>query len=143
MNIGQAKLFDLDMIVKLDSEVIGNTSRQNLIENAIKQGQCVIVKESEQIVGFSIYDTHFFECTFLSLIIVSPDKRRKGYASQMMNFIVRNAPTEKVFSSTNRSNLSMQKVFHANGFIESGIVDNLDEGDSEIIYYTSKSVHSL
>jgi hypothetical protein len=32
----------------------------------------------------------------------------------------------------------MQKVFHANGFIQSGIVENLDEGDPEIIYCNSK-----
>jgi hypothetical protein len=32
----------------------------------------------------------------------------------------------------------MQKVFEANGFVESGIVENLDEGDPEIIFYKSK-----
>ena len=33
----------------------------------------------------------------------------------------------------------MQKVFNANGFIRSGIVENLDEGDPEIIFYTKSS----
>ena len=35
----------------------------------------------------------------------------------------------------------MQKVFNANGFIRSGIVENLDEGDPEIIFYTKSSEH--
>ncbi|MGV2940550.1 N-acetyltransferase family protein [Mesobacillus sp. LC4] len=133
-----AQLRDLNAIVQVDRQVIGNTSRKDFIEKAIKQGRCILVNENEDVAGFLIYDTHFFECTFISLVIVSPAKRRKGIASQLMNDLVRMAPTDKIFSSTNRSNESMQKVFEANGFVESGIVENLDEGDPEIIYFKSK-----
>jgi ribosomal protein S18 acetylase RimI-like enzyme len=140
VNIVEAQITDLNAIVQVDRQVIGNTSRKDFIENAIKQGRCILVNENEDVAGFLIYDTQFFECTFISLIIVSPAKRRKGYASQMMNYLVRTAPTDKIFSSTNRSNESMQKVFEANGFVESGIVENLDEGDPEIIYFKSKSL---
>jgi ribosomal protein S18 acetylase RimI-like enzyme len=139
VNIVEAQLTDLNGIVQVDRQVIGNTSRKDFIEKAIKQGCCILVKENEDVAGFLIYDTHFFGCTFISLVIVSPAKRRKGYASQLMNYLVRIAPTDKIFSSTNRSNVSMQKVFEANGFVESGIVENLDEGDPEIIYFKSKS----
>lgn len=138
MNIVEAQVTDLDAIVQIDRQVIGNTSRRDFIENAIKQGRCFQLNENEDVAGFLIYDTHFFECTFISLVIVAPAKRRKGYASQMMKYLVRIAPTDKVFSSTNRSNKSMQKVFEANGFVPSGIVENLDEGDPEIIYFKSK-----
>lgn len=140
MNIVEAQISDLDAIVQVDCQVIGNTSRRDYIENAIKQGRCILMKENEDIAGFLIFDTHFFECTFIALIIVSPAKRRKGYASQLMNYLVRISPTDKIFSSTNRSNESMQKVFEANGFVQSGIVENLDEGDPEIIYFKSKSL---
>lgn len=138
MNIVAAQIADLNAIVQLDREVIGNMSRRKSIENAIMQERCIIVKENDKVVGFLIYDTNFFECTFISLIIVSPSKRRKGYGSQMLNFMVRTSLTQKVFSSTNRSNNSMQKVFEANGFVESGIVENLDEGDPEILFYKLK-----
>jgi ribosomal protein S18 acetylase RimI-like enzyme len=138
VSIGAAQLTDVEGIVQLDCEVIGNTSRRSFIENAIKQGRCIIVKENDSVVGFLIYDINFFECTFISLIIVSPAKRRRGYGSQLLDFMVRTSPTQKVFSSTNRSNHSMQKVFEANGFVESGIVENLDEGDPEIIYFRTK-----
>ena len=138
MNIVEAQISDLNAIVQVDRQVIGNTSRRDFIENAIKQGRCILVNENEDVAGFLIYDTHFFECTFISLIIVSPATRRKGYASHLMNYLVRTAPTDKIFSSTNRSNENMQKVFEANGFVQSGIVENLDEGDPEIIYFKSK-----
>jgi len=32
----------------------------------------------------------------------------------------------------------MQKVFEANGFVQSGIIENLDEGNPEIIYFKTK-----
>ncbi|WP_047984765.1 GNAT family N-acetyltransferase [Ornithinibacillus californiensis] len=138
MNIISAERTDLDKIVQLDSEVIGNTSRKDTIETAIVQGRCFIVKESDDVVGFSIYDTNFFECTFITLIIVSPSKRRKGYGSLLLNEMVRTSPTQKVFSSTNRSNKAMHSVFESNGFVKSGIVENLDDGDPEIIYFKLK-----
>jgi ribosomal protein S18 acetylase RimI-like enzyme len=134
----KAIIEDLDKIVNIDSEVIGNTSRRDYIENAIELEHCIIAKEEENIVGFLIYDTNFFECSFISLIIVSSSKRRKGYASLLMDYMISTSPTTKVFSSTNRSNINMQKVFNTNGFIQSGIVENLDEGDPEIIYFKSK-----
>jgi ribosomal protein S18 acetylase RimI-like enzyme len=137
-NVVEANIEDLDKIVNIDSQVIGNTSRRDYIENAIELGHCIITKNKEDIEGFLIYDTNFFECSFISLIIVSPSKRRKGYASLLMDYMMKISPTMKVFSSTNRSNISMQKVFHANGFIQSGIVENLDEGNPEIIYFKSK-----
>lgn len=129
---------DLEKLVQIDSEVIGNTSRRNYIEKSIEFGKCIVAKENDVIVGFLIYDVNFFECAFISLIIVSPSSRRKGYASLLMDYMVSSSPTTKVFSSTNRSNINMQKVFEINGFIQSGVVENLDEGDPEIIYFKSK-----
>ena len=97
-------------------------------------------KEDNSISGFLTYDTNFFDCTFLSLIIVSPTK--EGGLCKLVTLIyVKSFSYSKIFSSTNESNESMQKVFNANGFIRSGIVENLDEGDPEIIFYTKSSEH--
>ncbi|MFC7371953.1 GNAT family N-acetyltransferase [Fictibacillus iocasae] len=134
-----ATMADSEKIVTIDSEIIGNTSRRKTIENAIEEGRCLIAKEGNDSVGFLLYETNFFECSFISLIVVSPLKRRKGYASLLLDFMLRTSTTEKVFSSTNRSNIHMHKVFDSNGFIQSGIVENLDDGDPEIIYFKLKS----
>lgn len=40
----------------------------------------------------------------------------------------------KLFTSTNASNFAMQRLLVASGFIDSGIVHGLDEGDPELIY---------
>ncbi|RLQ92401.1 GNAT family N-acetyltransferase [Falsibacillus albus] len=136
--IRQARKEDINQIAKIDSGVIGNDSRREYIFNAIHKGQCLVAKEGDAIAGFLLYDTRFFDCTFISLIIVAEDARRKGHASALMDELVSTAPTEKVFSSTNQSNVEMQKVFAANGFVQSGMVENLDEGDPELIYFRTK-----
>ena len=136
--VKKASINDLDSIVHIDIDVIGNDSRRNYIKHTIDEGRCIVVKEDNSISGFLTYDTNFFGCIFLSLIIVSPEKRRRGYASSLLSYMLSHSPTQKIFSSTNESNESMQKVFHSSGFIRSGMIENLDEGDPEIIFYTKK-----
>lgn len=133
-----AQLNNLDEIVKIDEEVIGSNSRHEYIRKAIEEERCIVANEKNLIVGFLIYDTHFFGCSFISLIIVRLAGRRKGYATSLIDYFITLSPTNKIFSSTNRSNLGMQEVFKANGFIQSGFIENLDEGDPEIIYFKSK-----
>ncbi|MDR4169253.1 GNAT family N-acetyltransferase [Bacillus nitratireducens] len=137
-NVTKAYIDDLDSIVHLDIDVLGDDSRRDYIKHTIDEGRCIIVKEDNSISGFLTYDTNFFGCTFLSLIIVSPVKRRQGYASSLISYMLTHSPTQKIFSSTNESNESMQTVFNANGFVRSGMIENLDEGDPEIIFYTKK-----
>ncbi len=131
----KAKLEDVENIIAVDREVTGNDSRREHIKKAVEDDRCIVVICESKIVGFLIFDTNFFNNSFISLIIVSPKARRKGYATSLMDYFVNISPTEKVFSSTNQSNKDMQKVFIANGFKQSGVVENLDEGDPEIIYF--------
>ncbi|MEK7014364.1 GNAT family N-acetyltransferase [Bacillus sp. FSL R9-9410] len=137
-NVAKASIDDLESILHIDVAVIGDDSRRNYIKHAIDEGNCIIAKEDNSISGFLTYDTNFFGYTFLSLIIVSPTKRRQGHASSLISYMLRHSPTQKIFSSTNESNESMQKVFNANGFIRSGIIENLDKDDPEIIFYIKK-----
>ncbi|UQW99057.1 GNAT family N-acetyltransferase [Rummeliibacillus sp. G93] len=135
LHISKPNLIKLDEIVNIDIEVIGNDSRRQSIKKAIDEGRCIVVKDNNSIVGFLIYDTHFFECSFISLVIVKPTERRKRYATSLIEHFISIAPTKKIFSSTNQSNKRMQKVFKANGFKQSGFIENLEEGDPEIIYF--------
>ncbi|UPM52780.1 GNAT family N-acetyltransferase [Gottfriedia acidiceleris] len=88
---------------------------------------------NKRIVGFMIYHKFFFGHLFIDLIIVSPKTRRIGIAQNLMKY-VEAFSEKKLFSSTNKSNIPMQKVFQSLGYIESGFIDNLDEGDPEFIY---------
>ncbi|OUB54803.1 hypothetical protein CN602_27890 [Bacillus cereus] len=83
-NVTKASIKDLDAILHIDIDVIGDDSRRGYIKHTIDEGKCIIVKENNSISGFLTYDTNFFGCTFLSLTIISPTKRRRGEAMQAL-----------------------------------------------------------
>ena len=41
----------------------------------------------------------------------------------------------KLFTSTNQSNAAMHAFCAAAGFVRSGVIENLDDGDPEIVYF--------
>ncbi|ANC78401.1 acetyltransferase [Fictibacillus phosphorivorans] len=135
MEIQNAKKHHLHKIIELDKKMIGSDHRKDEIHQAIKEERCLILYEEEEVAAFLIYHTHFFDCCFISLIMVDPAHQRKGLASSLLTHMSKISPTNKLFSSTNESNESMKKVFIKNHFKKSGFVDNLDEGDPEIIYF--------
>ena len=135
INIEKALEIDIETICTLDSIVPGNHSRRNLLINAIKANQCLVAKIRNTITGFAILEQSFYCQGFLSLLIVHPDYRRRGIATALIRHIESTCPTEKLFTSTNKSNVTAQRMFEALGFVRSGYIENLDEGDPEIIYF--------
>ena len=84
--------------------------------------------------GFVITDTSFFDEGFVRLLMVHPEFRRRGLATSLMRAAELDCETNKLFTSTNQSNLPMQQLCDRLGYQRSGIVENLDEGDRELIY---------
>jgi ribosomal protein S18 acetylase RimI-like enzyme len=138
MDIRLANERDAEQIISIDKEVIGSDRRKEEIVQAIKEERCLIVLQDSESAGFLIYHQYFFDCSFISLLMIRPSQQRQGLASSLLKHMAKIAPTEKLFSSTNQSNTAMQKVFEANGFTKSGIIDNLDDGDLEIVYFIKK-----
>ncbi|PGS46820.1 GNAT family N-acetyltransferase [Bacillus sp. AFS041924] len=133
MEISRAVMNDFESIVSLDSQIIGSRIRESQIKSSIEENRCIVCKVNEKVKGFLIYHNYFYSYLFIDLIIVSPDMRRLGIAKNLMIYI-ENLAEKKLFSSTNKSNIPMQKLFQALGYIESGLINHLDEGDPEVVF---------
>lgn len=138
MFIRPATLNDLEVIICIDEEVIGNKSREVEIRESINNKNCLVGCIDDEIYGFLVYHEHFFGNLFIELVIVSPRNRRSGIAKELMKYVEENCQSNKLFSSTNQSNEPMHEVFKSLGYVESGYIDNLDEEDPEIIYVRLK-----
>lgn len=138
MQIRLAEEKDINELAALDQVMIGSGHRKGEIKQAVQEKRCLIVFKDGERSGFLIYHVHFFDCCFVSLIMIKPSQQRQGLASALLTYMTNVSPTEKLFSSTNESNLTMQKVFTNNGFSKCGFVDNLDEGDPEWIYFKKR-----
>lgn len=135
MLVTKATISDLSILSKIDNMVIGSESRKPTIEQNILNEQCIVASLNGEPVGFACYDTTFFECCFIQLVIVNPHFRRLGIAVALIRYIEEHSPTSKLFTSTNESNTIMQQVCLSQGFVRSGIIENLDEGDPEWVYF--------
>jgi len=133
--IRQANIEDVERLCQLDHIARGYKNRVAFIGRAVKDQNCWVMEVDKQVVGYSVLEYNFFECGFISMLYFSEDYRRKGLGLQMMSHLESICTTKKLFSSTNKSNLPAQHLLEKVGFIRSGIIENLDKDDPELIYF--------
>ena len=132
--IERAASGDFEHICALDETVYTGPPRRRFIGEASAQGRIAVARVDDEIRGFVIFDESFFDQFMVRLLIVHPDFRRRGLASALMRAAELACQTGKLFTSTNQSNIPMQRLCERLGFAKSGYVENLDEGDPELIY---------
>lgn len=133
--VDKADISMLGDLSKIDEIVIGDTSRHGFIKDAIAASQCLYAKIGDTLAGFAIFEQSFFGQGFIDLLIVHPDYRQQGVGKAIISYIEEHCPTDKLFTSTNQSNIPMQNLCERIGFSRSGYIENLDESDPEIIYF--------
>jgi GNAT superfamily N-acetyltransferase len=136
LTIRLASIEDLPAVSNMDYSIIKSFKRKDEIVKSINKEECLLLIEDGIAVGFLVFSANFFGKVFIELLIIEKEKQNKGYGSKFLSlFESYKAPIEELFTSTNCSNISMKKLLIENGYIESGIVNNLDVNDAEIIFY--------
>ncbi len=126
---------DTETILVFDLIAQGEPQRQTFIRRAVEQGYCTVVEVEGQAVAYLIMERNFFGWPFIELVYVRTDYRQYGYATALMRYIEDTSDSQKLFTSTNLSNLPMQRLLEKLGYSISGVVHNLDEGDPEVFYF--------
>ncbi len=128
---------DIPLITELDSIARHDSRRRTFIEIATTSAQCWLATENNDeasILGYGVLNQTFFEQNFVPLIFVRESARRKGVASAILHKLESTCPGAKLFTSTNSSNAPMRALLVQGGYAASGYVENLDEGDPELIF---------
>src|SRR5437763_4473704 len=111
-------------MVSCYSIMFGNVDH---IRGAINDGRCLVGQIGGDAVGFCVSGL-FYGFDFLELLVVAESWRRRGIGRALVEAWEDRAASPKVFTSTNQSNLPMQRLCESLGFVRSGIIENLDEG---------------
>ncbi len=126
---------DIKAIVILDPIARQRASRTEFITTSVHSGDCLVAIEANEIIAYAVLDYTFFGNGYISMLYVHPNHRCHGVGSELMKSLEARCTTDKLFTSTNRSNAPMQALLPRLGFSPSGIIDNLDEGDPELVYF--------
>jgi ribosomal protein S18 acetylase RimI-like enzyme len=128
---------ELPGLLEVNATLVDSTvDHTDFIKKSVKAGKCFAALVSGKVAGFGILGTSlFYEQQFIELLAVHPQYKRRGIATALIRRMEEICPAKKLFTSTNKSNIIAQKTYEANGFIRSGYIENLDEGDPEIIYF--------
>ncbi|MBI1277803.1 MAG: GNAT family N-acetyltransferase [Anaerolineaceae bacterium] len=133
--IRAAESSDIETLLAFDHIAHSDAKRQSFVRQAVEQGSCTVVEADEQAVAYIIMARNFFGWPMIELVYVRTDYRQYGFATALMQHIEDTCQSEKLFTSTNLSNLPMQRLLEKSGYTISGVVHNLDEGDPEVFYF--------
>jgi GNAT superfamily N-acetyltransferase len=137
VNIRLAVSSDIASLIELDSIAQRDCNRAAFIEHAVIAGQCWIATragDDSSTVGYGVLNQTFFEQNFVRLIVVGEGARRTGIGMTILHRLASLCRGSKLFTSTNASNIPMRALLLKCGFVQSGYIDNLDEGDPELIF---------
>lgn len=141
-NVRLALSSDLPTLIDLDAIARREPRRREFIAQAIAAGQCwvaVDARDTSILLGYGVLNDSFFEQAFIPLIVVKDSERRRGVGSAILRALESRCAAAKLFTSTNASNEPMRSLLGKLGFIGSGHVENLDDGDPELIFVKLRS----
>ncbi len=125
---------DVDLLCAFDHLARQEAPRRRFIQDATQAGRCYLVETSHRVAGYAVLEYTFFQHGFVSMLYVHPDYRRRGAGAMLLQHLESLCRTPKLFTSTNLSNRPMQALLEKRGYVLSGVLHHLDEGDPELVY---------
>lgn len=129
-----ARSDDVEAMLAGDAYAQAHASRGEAVRTATGKGRCLLALRAGQVAGYVLTHDDFFGYGFVSLVVVAPAHQRRGVGVRLLAAAADACKTSKLFTSTNQSNLAAQRLFASAGFVHSGQIDHLDEGDPELVY---------
>ena len=134
-SIRPAQSTDLIPLCALDSYALEHPERRDAIAAWIEARACRVAEVAGDIAGYGVLTNAFFDQPFIEIVMVSDRWRGRGVGRALVAHFQATCTGAKLFTSTNASNIPMQRLLLKSGFKASGRIDNLDENDPELVFF--------
>lgn len=121
-------------IFAIDDVATTCADRREFILRSIDGGTCFVAGSGDRIKGYAVLEHSFFNYGLVSMLYVAAPCRRQCVATALMRRLERECRTPKLFCGTNESNLPMRRLLETLGYRPSGFIENLDQGDPELVF---------
>lgn len=139
MRIRPAVQDEYAALCAIDTIAQSDPKRRADIAGWIEQGCCHLIEIDGDVAAYGVLTRHFFGHAFIEMLMVGASWRRRGLGGALIAHFQSMSSGVKLFSSTNMSNRPMQDLLVKAGFRPSDYIDNLDENDPEIVFYSPLS----
>ncbi|NHZ39736.1 GNAT family N-acetyltransferase [Massilia sp. CCM 8693] len=142
MDIRAAIMADLEPLVALDTVAASDPGRCVQIRQWIDNRTCYVAHTGDAVGAYGVLAYHFFGNGFIEMVMVGERFRRQGLGMALVRYFQACCTTPKLFASTNLSNQRMQELLKTAGFRTSGLIDNLDDNDPEIVFFSRPGIEA-
>ena len=126
---------DREAVMALAAEVLGPERAGPFVRSHAERHHLLVAEEAGEVVGVLAYRMDWFQCTFVGLVCVRRDVRRRGVARALYKMVEGVSPSPRLYSSTEETNAVSIQMHTALGFVPSGHIDNLPQGYRELLFY--------
>ncbi len=135
VNVRHAQRADLADVMALATEAVGAARAEALVRSHVERHHLLVAEEAGAVVGTLAYRTDWFQCTFVGLVCVRDDRRRRGTARALYRMVEEVTPSPRLFSVAEETNAAGIRMHTALGFVPSGHIDNLPQGYRQLLFY--------
>lgn len=86
IGISAATMGDLESIYGIDAAATGDATRREFLASEVREGKCLIARIDGVPAGFAVVERSFFAQNMISMLVVHPEKRRKGVGQALIQF---------------------------------------------------------
>jgi GNAT superfamily N-acetyltransferase len=135
VDIRRPEAGDMDTVMRLAADVIGPERAGPFVRSHVERHHLLIAEDDAGVLGFIAYRTDWFQCTFVTLVSVDAEHRKRGIARALYGAVEDMSPSPRIFSSTEETNPVAIRMHTALGYTPSGHIDNLPQGYRELLFY--------
>ncbi|HEX9818568.1 MAG TPA: GNAT family N-acetyltransferase [Methylomirabilota bacterium] len=135
MEIRSPQPADVEALMALAAAVIGPERAGPFVRSHLDRHHLLVADAGGEVAGMLAYRTDWFQCTFVTLVSVREDRRKRGVARALYQAVEGMSPSPRLFSSTEETNAVSIQMHTKLGFHPSGHIDNLPQGYRELLFY--------